>query len=348
MVSAMSYFDPSAPASFSGASTFRRHQAEYSYNELADILSGYRAYTLHRPARKRFPRNSIITGGIDHLWETDLSDLSKFSKKNDHVKFLMCVIDAFSKYAWVLPLKTKSAPDILEAWKKLFRKTDRRPKFVRSDKGSEFVNKLLKHFFKENGISFYTSQNDDVKCSIVERFQRTWKSKLSRMMTHMRSERYVDKMDDLTASYNATYHRSIGYTPKEVNKANEAKVWHRLYGKIKLTRKKPKFKVNDRVKIKLREDVFRKGFNHQYTEEDFIIDKVLRKQNYVYQLKDLNSEPIIGTFYQFELIKVKNIDDVFIIEKVLKTRRRNNKTEYFVKFLGYSNKFNSWVDDISA
>ena len=346
MAQYLKYFTPEEPGSFSGISTFRRHHTGYSYNQLAKILSAYRSFTMHKPTRKRWRRNKIIVAGIGSLWSLDLSDLTKHSSQNQGYKFLFCAIDVFSKKAWVVPMKSKSAVDNLAALKKIFTMTDLRPSAMRSDKGREIVNKLVQNFLKEQKIHFYTSQNDDVKCAIVERFQLTLKTKLGKYMTHNGTTKYIDVLDKLVESYNKTYHRSIGMTPNQVNIENEPKVWRRLYGDYKMSQKRPIFKVGDYVRLKTSAMVFRKSYEGKtWTEEVFKVVKVIKRDVHVYQVQDLNGMPIIGSFYSFELENVDLSGNTFIVEKVIKTRRRNNKTEYFVKWKGYRDEFNSWTDD---
>ena len=155
------YFNPSEPGGYAGASTFRRHHQKYKSKELANILSGYRSYTLHKPVRHVFPRNRIIVGGIDAQWEMDLADVTKYAKNNDNYKFLFCTIDVFSKKAWCIPMKRKFAVNLVDAFDRLMEKTDRRCKYVRSDKGTEFTNRLLQQKFKKYGMRFFTNKNDD-------------------------------------------------------------------------------------------------------------------------------------------------------------------------------------------
>ena len=83
----LKYFDPREPGSFAGVKTFTRQHSNHTYNDLAKVLSTYRSYTLHRPFRRRFPRIRIVAGGINQLWETDLSDMNEFAQQNDSVRF---------------------------------------------------------------------------------------------------------------------------------------------------------------------------------------------------------------------------------------------------------------------
>lgn len=341
-----SYFDPSEPGSYAGATTYRRHHPKINYNELIEILSGYRGFTLHTPARVRFPRNKTVVSGIDAQWAADLADVKKFADKNNGFQYWLCVVDVFSKKAWVQPIRSKKAPEVHHAFEKIFAHTTRRPRVIQTDKGGEFNNKELKKYLKKHKIDYFTSENEEIHASIAERFIRTIKGRVFRYFTHNRTVRYVDVLNKIVESYNNTYHRSIGMPPNNVNKENEVKIWRRMYGGAPLSNYKFKFKVGDRVRIQEHRSTFRKGYEGAYTEEIFKIVERIPRNPPVYKIVDYDNEAITGTFYEKELQKVKIIDDVFIIDKVIRQRRRNGKTEYFVSWLGYPKKFNSWTTEL--
>ena len=341
-----SYFDPSEPGSFAGASTYRRHHPGIKYSKLAEILSEYRGYTLHKPIRKRFQRNKTIVGGIDAQWDIDLADVSLLADKNDGFKFWLCLVDVFSKKAWVQPLRSKKAPDVVAAFEKVFDRTIRRPRVIRSDKGGEFKNKSLREFLKKHNIDYFTSQNEEIHASIAERFIRTIKSKAYRYFHHNRTDRYVEVLEKLVSSYNDTYHRSIGMSPNKVTKTQEPEIWSRLYGASPLSSQKYKFNIGDQVRIADQHAAFKKGYEGGWSEDVFKISERLPRNPPVYRIVAWDDEEIIGTFYEKELQKISITDDVFSVEKVIRQRRRNGKTEYFVKWLGYPAKYNSWIDTL--
>ncbi|KAK3925500.1 Putative uncharacterized transposon-derived protein, partial [Frankliniella fusca] len=129
---------------------------------------GEDAYTLHKPARRRFPRNVTYSDNIDESWHTDLTDFQSLKKYNDGFSYILCVIDVFSKYGWAVPIKDKSGPSIIKGFQTIFKTTDRRPTRLFSDKGKEYINKTFQKFLKENNITYIHTHNPDIKCSIVE------------------------------------------------------------------------------------------------------------------------------------------------------------------------------------
>ena len=254
----------------------------------------------------------------------------------------MC-IDVFSKYGQIAVLKSKKAEDVRDAFASMI--TVRKPTYVQSDKGSEFNNAVFQKLLRENDIKFYTSENDDLKATVVERWIRTMMSRLHRYFTSKNTHHYTDVIQDLVTSYNASYHSSIKTAPDKVNVQNESKIRRVLY-KPKSTKKiKWKFQVGDTVRISGTRRAFQKGYRENWTEEVFKVHDRYPTDPPTYGLTDYGGEKIKGKFYTEELQKV--VKDVFRVEKVLKTRRRAGKIEYFVKWLGYPIKFNSWVTDIN-
>lgn len=338
------YFRPRKEASFSGASTFQKHK-KLKFQDVADVLSGYLSYTLHRPVRRRFPRNRTVVGGLHHTWQVDISDLSALREYNDQYSYLLIAIDVLSKRLFVEPLKRKTAVAVVEGLKSIFSRSEAKPLFISSDKGGEFTGKVIQRFLKENNISFYTIHDEDTKASVAERVQRTLKGKMWRYFTHKNTYTYLDVLQQLVRSYNTTRHRSHGLAPINVTRENEVDVRHRLYPPL-LSSGRFKFQVGDLVRIPLSKAVFRKGYDTQWTEEYFKVIRRLPRSPPVYHIEDMASERILGQFYEQQLQKVRQKDDIFIVEKVLKRQRRSGKTQFLVRWRGWPGKFNSWTDQI--
>ena len=265
--------------------------------------------------------------------------MQQFSKWNKGYRYLLMVIDVFSKYGWIVPLKDKKGESVTEAFKSIF-KEGRRPQYLWVDKGKEFYNKNLKDLLEKNGIHMYSTENEE-KSSVVERWNRTIKSKMWKQFTVQGNTMYLDMLPKILKQYNNTKHSSIKMTPVEASKkSNEGTVYFNLYGDTETLKHKPKFKVGDKVRIsKYKRNVFDKGYTPNWTEEAFIVDKIQYTNPFTYKLKDLNDEEIQGSFYEPELLKAKQ--DIFRIDKVI--RRDYKKKQALVKWKGYSDKFNSWI-----
>ena len=145
----------------------------------------------------------------------DLADVQLLSKFNKGFRFLLCVIDIFSKYAWVIPLKDKKGISIFSAFQKILKESNRKPNKIWVDKGSEFYNSSFKKWLKDNDIEMYSANNEG-KSVIAERFIRALKNKIYKYMTSISKNVYIDKLDDIIRKYNNTYHTSIKMKPADV------------------------------------------------------------------------------------------------------------------------------------
>ena len=190
----------------------------------------------------------MYSNGIDEIWAADLVEMGKFSKWNNGVCYLLMVIDVFSKFGWIEPLRNKKAESIVEAFNKIL-KTDRKPKYLWVDKCLEFYNKYFKKLLDEKGISLYSTENE-AKSSVVERWNKTMNGRLWKFFTASNLTSYIDFLPALLDKYNKTKHRSIKMTPEQASrKENEDRVYFNLYGQEMLQTAKPKFKVGDKVRI---------------------------------------------------------------------------------------------------
>ena len=337
------YYNPSNRGSFGGIHPLT-NASNACESEVRKWLSSQDTYTLHKPTRKHFRRRRTFSVGIDDLWQADLVDLTSLAPQNDGYRYILSIIDVFSKFAWTVPLRNKKGITICEAFQKII--IERKPNFLQTDKGTEFLNSNFQLLLRENGIKFYTSQNEDIKCAVVERFNRTLKSRMFRYFTYKSSMRYVDILNSLTSAYNDSFHRSIKASPNSVNLDNEDEIRKKLYAPKRLPLRW-KFHVGDKVRLCQAKRVFKKGYLPGWTTEIFTIKSRVPTDPPTYEIDDLLGETVQGKFYTDELQKVlKTENDEYRIEKVLKTRKRAGRVEHFVKWLGYPIKFNSWVDNI--
>lgn len=352
------YYTPSNQGSFCGAANLWRAVKESGFEKvpfetIKKWLEKQDTYTLHAPARKRFVRNRVEVRGVDEIWEADLVDVQNLKKYNSAYRYLLTCIDVLSKYAWVVPLKDKKGKNIVEAFQKIL-KGGRIPQMLHTDKGSEFVNRVFQTFLKNHDIHFFTTENETKAC-IVERFNRTLKARMWRYFTFSNSYKYIDILQQLVDGYNCTRHSSIRMKPVEVKIENQQQALDALYGKKQRRRptsvpkasNKFKFDIGDQVRISKNKLRFQKGYEANFSDELFIVSAKISRKIPIYKLKDLNGIELRGTFYQHELQKVsKSKDDLFSVQRVLKTRKRKGKKQYFVRWKGYGKEFDSWVDDV--
>ena len=232
------YFNPKHPASFGGPIKLHdtvKQEGKYdiSLPAIRKWLQNQEAYSLHKPYRHKFTTNQVVVEGIDDEWDADLADMSYYAKKNDSYKFILLVIDIFSKYVWLRPLKTKTSKEVQAA----FHSIQRRPKLLRTDKGMEFCSLAIEKYFKKEGIHHFVTQNQG-KANFAERAIKTIKSHIHRYMTHHQTHRYIDIIPDVNKSYNSSFHTTIGMAPGEVNKENERGIWWLTYWPKKYSKNK--------------------------------------------------------------------------------------------------------------
>ena len=205
--------------------------------------------------------------------QCDLVDCSAYKQNNKGTRYLFCCIDVFSKYAWARPLQTKRGVETAGAMEEILAELNEPPLAVESDKGSEMRAKPFQQVLSERGIRFFTSENDDIKASIIDRFQKTLQTMIHRHMTATRSHAFVDVLPALLRNYNATYHSAIGMAPRAVTDANAEQVWLRLYGpdQKKMSRKitsiDSKLKRGDHVRLSKTRRQFAKGYTGHWSRE---------------------------------------------------------------------------------
>jgi len=166
------------------------------------------------------------------VWECDLVDVQSLGKFNDGYKYILTVIDVFSKYLHMVPLKVKTGAATASAFESVLRdpkyRHNRRPNWVRTDKGKEFLAREFQAVLKREGIQFQVCKNPDVKCSVVERAHRTVKNRIYKFFTYKYTYRYIDVLPKFVKAYNATVHAAIGMVPAKVTDSDVLAIWQRM------------------------------------------------------------------------------------------------------------------------
>ena len=232
----------------------------------------------------------------DNIWGVDLAYMQSLSRKNKGIKYLLRAIDLYSKYAFAIPLKDKKGISIVNAFNKIIKQSNRKPNKIWVDQGGEFYNNVFEKWLSDNDIIMY-SKYIEGKSVVAERF-RTLKNELYKHMTATGKNVYYDVLDDVVNKYNNTKHSTIKMKPIDVK--NNKRVYIDQHNE-----KDSKFKVGDRVRISRYKNIFAKGYAPNWSSEIFIVNKISDTVPYMYNLKDLNHEEIIGSFYDKELQKTK-------------------------------------------
>lgn len=271
-----------------------------------------------KPCRKNFTTRHVIQKGIDDTWQADLlsfyrpkgnlkdptynfrherqeqteNDYKKMLKANSGYWIILVVIDTFSKFVWLVALKTKSGKEVTEAFAKIIEESGRKPKKLHVDRGKEFYNKDFKRLLDELGIEIYSTQTEK-KASIVERVNRTIGDKLKPIIhKHLK---WIDALPKIAKDYNNSYHRTIKMKPNQVTKENEGELLSTVYS-FEFSKSQPKFEVGDRVRLSAYSQLFRNKLKTNWTKEIFTVDKILRSNVNYYFLVDITS-----TVYEEEL-----------------------------------------------
>jgi hypothetical protein len=290
------------------------------------------AIELHRPARKNFTRRRVNIYGKNDLWQADLVEMITYSKKNKGYKYILCVIDCFTKFAWALPLKSKTGKEVSNALSKIL--LTRSPKLLQLDNGKEFYNSSFDILMKKYNIHKYSTFSN-MKACIVERFNRTLKEKMFREFTARGSQEWISILPLLINEYNNSKHKTIGMSPKQADaNPTSVKIMQR-----KIIKRKNKFNVGDNVRISTYKSVFTKGYLPSWSTEIFKIVKINETLPTTYQLQDYSGKPIAGCFYSEEILKTNYPND-FLVEKII----RKKGDQIFVKWLGFDNTHNSWIN----
>ena len=213
------------------------------------------------------------------------------SKYNKGIKYFLCAIDLLSKYAWVVSVKDKKGVNIVDAFQKILKESNRKPNKIWVDKGSEFYNISFKKWLKDNDIEMYLIHNEG-KSVIVERFIRTLKNKIFKHMIAISKNVYFDVLDDIVNKCNNTVCRTIKM--KSINvKGNTYLDSMELHSKKEVNDKDPKFKVGDRVRTSNYKNIFAKGYIPNWSEEVFVISKIKNRILWTYVINDPNGEEIL-------------------------------------------------------
>ena len=252
---------------------------------------------LQKPVIKKFNKRKVYSQFKDNIWGVDLANMQSLNKKSKGIKYLLCAIDLFSKYAFVVPLKDKKGISIVNAFNKIIKQSNRKPNKMWVDQGGEFYNLVFKKWLSDNDIIIYSTFNEG-KSVVAKRFIRTLKSKLYKHMTATGKNVYYDVFDDVVNEYNNTKHNTIKMKPKDVkNYTAELSSLERAAKSSAIARNKrvyidehnkkdSRFKVGDRVRISKFKNIFAKGYTPNWSKEIFIVDKINDTVPYTYNFKD--------------------------------------------------------------
>ena len=317
---------------------------------VVSFLSKQPSYTLYKKLPRKFVRRKFMYPYSGHTFVADICYLTSFSKENG--KFLLVMIDGFSRFMFAYPVKSLKSKDMLPTLQKAFDESLYPVQKLHTDEGIEFVNKQAKSLYKKLGIHHYFTFNRDIKASIAERAIQTLKKKITRFVEHTKNPVFIEHLDDIVYSYNISDHRGIlNKKPidlyllrdwEEIKNISKNLYKHHV-SKIKSV--KHNYSIGNVVRIKAADKIFSKVTDQCNTKELFRIKEVLDTSPTTYKLSSLDNENdlILGSFYAQELVlahdpKIYDID-------VIKKRVRKGKVEYLVRYPDYPNYPLSWIKE---
>ena len=368
------YYDPSFPGSFAGLPTFFRHAKVKIPSLTRKDVDKWKEHDLLVAKRSRITkpkiRRSVLVFNPNQIWEGDLVDMSSSNiRMNRNVRYLLLLVDQFTKKLYCEPIfgGTKAPPKVIDAFKEIFAHTTSRPKFIYTDQGSEFIAGEVKKYLNDRqGIKTFTTKDKDIKCSIVERAIRTLKG---RLFTYIDAGhiRYLDALPKIVAGINGTQGRTTKIAPDKIDPVNVGEARQNIYTynetqENKFRKRKmgttitkdnkkikppppppPKFKVGDYVLIKKEKKTFTKEHKGLWNDQIFQVDTASSDTiPYVYHLKDLAGEKLLGYFNEKELNKIQ-LPSTLQLEKTTTFRRRifkspiNGEQYIEIKTLAYHN-----------
>lgn len=297
------------------------------------------AKELHKPARRNFTKRKVTLKGINDLYQADLVEMLPYAKLNKGMKYILTMINCFSKFAFAVPLKNKSGLEVAEKLEPILKRY--KMKNFQTDQGKEWFNLNVRKLMKKYKINHYHTFTE-IKAGVVERLNRTLKERMWRKFTARGSYEWLTILPKIVAEYNNTVHRTIGMKPKDVQRKHVkvilARINDRRTGSCQ-TKIKPKFNVNDRVRISKYKRVFDKGYIPNWTNEVFTVYAVKPTKPVTYILEDSKGEILKGGFYEQEISK-STTGDVYLVEKVIRT----SGDKVLVRWAGFDKSSDTWVD----
>ena len=280
--------------------------------KIADFLRKNDNYSQHRRiVRKTFPRRKIITQYPFQIFQADLIEYPRREFANRGYRFILLIIDSFSKMIYAEPVKRKNATCMSETFVKILNQFDFFPNSIITDQGLEFYNSSVQKVFALYGINHYHLKTKTAwKTPMAERAIRTIKSRLERYMRFRKTKCWVDVLPQVIKNYNRTPHRMIGMAPIKVTLQNSAQVYKKMFGDVNL-RVIPKLSVGDNVRILKEKTFFEKGYTPNWSEEIYKISDVIQKAGVVwYKIKTLDNKTIPSIRYYYQLNLVSKHKDV--------------------------------------
>ena len=239
-----------------------------------------------KPPKKYYPTIKTDIYYIDDIWSLDILDLKDYGPKNNRgYRYVLVIIDNFSKFGWTIPLKNKNAQTIKDSFENILTSSKRKPNLIETDRGKEFYNNIFQDFLNKNNIRLY-SRNSSYGAVFAERFIRTIRDLLKKIVFEQGDAKWIDVLPTITKQYNNRIHSSTKLTPIQASlKKNEGYVYKNLLDKRKKV--KPKFQINDLVRTADLKKTFSKGDTTSWSYKLYKITEIINDTIPSYKIDNL-------------------------------------------------------------
>ena len=260
-----------------------------------------------KPPKKYYPTNKTDVYYIDDIWSLDILDLKDYGPKNNRgYRYVLVIIDNFSKFGWTIPLKNKNAQTIKDSFENILISSKRKPNLVESDRGKEFYNNIFQDFLNKNNIKLY-SRNSSYGAVFAERFNRTIRDLLKKIVFEQGDAKWIDVLQTITKQYNNRIHSSTKLTPIQASlKKNEGYVYKNLLDKRKKI--KQKFQINDLVRTADVKKTFSKGDTTNWSYKLYKITEINNDTMPSYKIDNLTERYNESLLKKTELTLKQNKD----------------------------------------
>ena len=239
-----------------------------------------------KPPKRNYATNKTDVYFIDDIWSLDILDLKDYGPENNRgYRYVLVIIDNFSKYGWTVPLKNKNDQTIKDSFENILTSSKRKPNLIESDRGKEFYNNIFQDFLNKNNIKLY-SRNSSYGAVFAERFNRTIRDLLKKPVFEKGDGNWIDVLPTITKQYNNTIHTSTKLSPKDASlKKNEGFVYQNLLDKRKKV--KPKYQINDLVRTADLKKTFSKSDTTNWSYKLYKITEIINDTIASYKINNL-------------------------------------------------------------
>ena len=265
--------------------------------QVKDFVQSQEITQMYKPQKRIKYFFPIVAKEVNEIWQIDLMDISKYAKENKNFNFFLVGVDVFSRFAVAVPMKEKTTPNIITAFKEMCHVMSGKPKILNCDNGSEFISTPFKKLMKENNIEIrYVPKGDHHKLSVVDRWIRTFREKLSKFMDIHNTLKFIDDFKYIVDEYNDTYHSTIKKAPREVDDKDKSiiELTNRKYNKA--IKDEIKFNIFDKVRYIKNRTAFEKGSTSKWSKT---IHSIVSKTEHTYALYN----KYIYKYYELQLVK---------------------------------------------